>query len=58
MSRDPALYLEEIARAVDSVAIYLKGLDYEAFLLDRKTQDAVLRNFIVLGEAAKQLHGS
>jgi uncharacterized protein with HEPN domain len=55
MSRDPSLYLEEILAAADAVASYISGLDYERFLRDRKTQDAVLRNLIVIGEAVKQL---
>lgn len=55
MSRDPSLYLDEILAATDAVAGYLTGLDREGFLHDRKTQDAVLRNFIVIGEAVKQL---
>lgn len=55
MSRDPSLYLEEILGAADAVAGYLSGLNYEGFLSDRKTQDAVLRNLILIGEAVKQL---
>jgi uncharacterized protein with HEPN domain len=55
MSRDPSLYLEEILAAADAVASYISGLDYERFLHDRKTQDAVLRNLIVIGEAVKRL---
>jgi uncharacterized protein with HEPN domain len=55
MSRDPSLYLDGILGATDAVAGYLSGLDREGFLHDRKTQDAILRNFIVIGEAVKQL---
>ena len=43
------------SRLRDAVASYISGLDYERFLRDRKTQDAVLRNLIVIGEAVKQL---
>ena len=32
-----------------------KGLTYKKFLADRKTQDAVVRNFEVIGEAAKNI---
>lgn len=55
MSRDPLLYLEEILGAADAVAAYISGFDYEAFRSDRKTQDAVLRNLVLIGEAVKQL---
>ena len=34
---------------------YTGELTYEEFLADRKTQDAVLRNLHVLGEAVKRL---
>jgi uncharacterized protein with HEPN domain len=55
MSRDPRLYLEEIISAADAVSTYLSGLDYPGFLADRKTQDAVLRNLVLIGEAVKRL---
>jgi uncharacterized protein with HEPN domain len=55
MSRDPSLYLEEILGAAGAVADYLSGLDYAGFLSDRKTQDAVVRNLVLIGEAVKQL---
>ena len=37
------------------IADYTSELSYEAFLGDTKTQDAVLRNLQVLGEAMKKL---
>ena len=53
MSRDPSLYLDEILGATDAVAGYLSGLDREGFLHDRRTQDAIPPNFIVIGEAVE-----
>jgi uncharacterized protein with HEPN domain len=34
---------------------YTNGLDYESFLSDDRTVDAVVRNFEVIGEAANRL---
>ncbi|MBM4141710.1 MAG: DUF86 domain-containing protein [Nitrospira sp.] len=48
-------YLGDIKEAVDRIASYTKGLTYKKFLLDRKTQDAVVRNFEIIGEAAKNI---
>jgi uncharacterized protein with HEPN domain len=41
--------------AVQRLVAYTGELTYEEFLTDRKTQDAVLRNLQVLGEAVKRL---
>lgn len=48
-------FLGDIKEAVDRIASYTKGLTYKKFLLDRKTQDAVVRNFEIIGEAAKNV---
>jgi len=43
--------LEAAQRAVD----YCSGIDYRIFVSDYKTQDAVIRNIEILGEASKLL---
>lgn len=48
-------FIGDIQEAMKAVALYTKGLTYKAFLEDRKTQDAVVRNFEVMGEAAKNI---
>ena len=48
-------YLADLAEAVQRIVIYTGELTYEEFLADRKTQDAVLRNLQVMGEAVKKL---
>lgn len=55
MRRDPRLYLDDILEAIDRVREYTLDLDYEAFRQDRKTQDAVIRNLEIIGEAAGRL---
>ena len=45
-------YRTHIVEAIDRINQYVNGLTPLAFLEDQKTQDAVVRNFEVLGEAA------
>ena len=55
MSRSDPLrvddYLGHIVEAIDNICEYTADMDMVAFLLDKKTQDAVIRNFEVMGEA-------
>jgi len=47
------LFLVDMVESVDKALRYVSGLDFQDFLQDTKTQDAVVRNLEVLGEAAK-----
>jgi len=49
--------LNDIREAIARIKQYLSGLSYEVFLKDEKTQDAVIRNLEIIGEAAKNLSG-
>ncbi|MEP6811106.1 MAG: DUF86 domain-containing protein [Chthoniobacterales bacterium] len=55
MSRDPQLRLADIVDACSRIASYIEGLDGTAFGHDHKTQDAVIRQFEIIGEAVKTL---
>ncbi|MBW2219760.1 MAG: DUF86 domain-containing protein [Deltaproteobacteria bacterium] len=55
MHRDVRLYLDDILDAIEHIREYSMNLDYEAFKRDRKTQDAVIRNLEIIGEAAGRL---
>ena len=55
MPRDYRLYLDDILEAVALIREYVKGVDDEAFKKDRKTQDAVIRNLEIIGEAARNV---
>jgi uncharacterized protein with HEPN domain len=46
-------YLSDIIEAIERIEEYAKGLAYSDFLKDKKTQDAIIRNLEVIGEAAK-----
>jgi len=48
-------FLSDIQEAVRRVTTYTAGMTYEAFLADTRTQDAVVRNLEIIGEATKNL---
>jgi uncharacterized protein with HEPN domain len=53
--RDYQVYIEDIIVAIESIEAYTKGLTFEGFAGDKKTVDAVIRNFEVIGEATKNV---
>jgi uncharacterized protein with HEPN domain len=55
MSRHNNLRILDILDAIDRIASYVEGMSYDDFLADRKTQDAVIRNVEIIGEAARSL---
>lgn len=42
-------------QAVARIDTYVTGITFDAFTLDTKTQDAVVRNLEIIGEAVKRL---
>jgi uncharacterized protein with HEPN domain len=48
-------YLQHLLLAMSNIADYTTGLDLAAFLGDRKTCDAVVRNLEVIGEACNNV---
>ena len=48
-------YLRHIPEAIANIREYTSGLDFSAFKADRRTQDAVVRNFEVIGEACNNI---
>ena len=53
--RDDTTILEDIRAAIDRISSYSHGLEYDDFVTDIKTQDAIIRNIEILGEATKLL---
>lgn len=45
--------LNDILEAIGRIEGYVAGMTFEQFAADRKTLDAVERNFIAIGEAAR-----
>lgn len=48
-------YLQDMVEAGKRVAAYCKSMDCNVFMADTKTQDAVVRNLEIMGEAAKKV---
>lgn len=55
MKKDDSIYLDHIMDAVNQITRYTTGLAQEEFLENRLVQDAVVRQFTILGEAAKKV---
>ena len=53
-ARDESMYLHDIVEAVDRILEYTAS-GRDAFLDERKTQDAVVRNLEIIGEAASKV---
>ena len=53
--RDLILLLEDMLDSALKIKSYAKGLNYDSFLKDEKTIDAVIRNFEIIGEAANRI---
>jgi len=46
------LRIKDMIASIEHIMAYTSGLDFKQFQLDRKTVDAVVRNFEIIGEAA------
>jgi uncharacterized protein with HEPN domain len=53
--RDSTLLINDMLIAIGKIKAYTEGLDFEKFMADSKTVEAVERNFEIIGEAANQL---
>jgi len=48
-------FLSDIQEAIRRIGEYITGMTYQTFSEDTKTQDAVIRNLEIIGEATKNL---
>lgn len=48
-------YLRHILEAIERIHRYTEDMSEVAFLNDQKTQDAVIRNFEIIGEASRNI---
>ena len=55
MIRDDRVYLAHISDALQQIAVYTDAMDHASFLERRIVQDAVIRQFEIIGEASKNL---
>lgn len=47
--------IADILEAITKIQAYVEGMSFQQFQLDAKTVDAVIRNFIVIGEATRSV---
>jgi len=55
MNRDDHVYLLHILDAVGQIETYVSGISYDEFISSRMHQDAIIRQFEILGEATKNI---
>lgn len=48
-------FSSDIIEGIKRIERYIKKMDYQGFLKDTKTQDAVIRNLEIIGEAVKNI---
>jgi len=48
-------YLSHITKAIRTIKVYVKGMDFNQFAKDQKTQDAVIRQLEIIGEASSKI---
>jgi uncharacterized protein with HEPN domain len=48
-------YIKDILDSIEKIENFTMGMDYDEFVKDVKTQDAVIRNLEVIGEAVKSV---
>jgi uncharacterized protein with HEPN domain len=56
MKKDPLIYIEHIRTCISRIKEYTNGIDEEGFINNPLIQDAVIRNFEIIGEATKKLN--
>lgn len=55
--RADVAFITGVKEAVLRINAYTEDLSYQKFLEDKKTQDAVVRNLEIVGEAVKNISG-
>lgn len=49
------MYLDDMILSMSRISVHSEGYSFDDFRNDQKTVDAVIRNFEIIGEAAKNL---
>jgi len=55
MQRDKILFAEDILESIDAIFDFVAGIEFDEFKEDRKTYQAVIREFEIIGEATKHI---
>lgn len=56
MDKNSLIYIDHISNCISSIEEFTKGFSQEDFLRNKLVQDAVIRNFEVIGEASKHVN--
>ncbi len=54
-NKELVFFLKDIKNSLDKIFKYTDNIEFEDFINDDKTKDAVERNFEIIGEAVKNL---
>lgn len=55
MKKDPSIFLFHILESIEAVESFTKGLDFESFRKNQKTNFATIRALEIIGEAVKNM---
>ena len=55
MKKEPKIYIEDMLESVKQIRTYVDGITFDEFTESLEKQDAVLRRFEILGEAANHI---
>jgi uncharacterized protein with HEPN domain len=58
MAKDPSIYINHIKASVEKILLYTKDIDEDSFNDNPLIQDAVIRQFEIIGEATKRVDKS
>lgn len=53
--RSDSLLIIDILHAANKITTYCQELDFDGFMIKEMVKDAVIRNFEIIGEAAKNI---
>ena len=53
--KDDSIYIDHILNSIDRILAYISGKDHDSFEADLVTQDAVVRQLEIIGEATKRV---
>ena len=53
--KDDKIYIEHILQSIDRIEAYISGKNHQSFSDDFMTQDAVVRQLEIIGEATKRI---
>jgi uncharacterized protein with HEPN domain len=56
--RNDDLLINDIKESINKILLYTNSMSEDDFLTDQKTQDAVARNFEIIGEACSRISES